>query len=333
MNGIGKRPIRAAPGARPGALHHGRLVASHIDEESRTRQELPLKLPLAFALLFASASTHAAAPIHFYYTNDQVLAAKDADAAGKEWFAACVEGGEFAQLATRYAPDPQITREQREADARKFDRAAFERIAQASYDRVVEELPQKPLTLCVDFTRADDAFARDRMGGVMALTAGSGKLIVKIHPDADWQVLLPYVLGHELQHSYWAQYHFDASKPFTLGDYLVFEGRADNFAMHAFGKHPAPWTDALDPGQYEKILQQFDPLFGESSPQVLAASMFGNPQAGIPLWAGYTVGYRLVAKKIADEHPGDWRQISALPAAQFLPDGARPAKQDRKASP
>ena len=280
-----------------------------------------MKTVSLLALLLLAGTAHAAAPIRFHYVNDQVLAAKDAASAGKAWFEACAAGGEFAFLAPNYAPDPAQARvrEEREADAKKFDRASFERIAQQSYDRVVAELPQVPLTLCLDFTRRDDAFARERMGGVMALTAGSGKLIVKIHPDADWASLLPYVLGHELQHSYWAQHHYSAGKAFTLGDYLVFEGRADNFAMHAFGKHPAPWVDALGPAQYDAALQRFQPRLGDSSPQVLRGSMFGNPQAGIPPWAGYTVGYRLVAKRIADAKLVDWRAISALPASDFLP--------------
>jgi uncharacterized protein YjaZ len=275
-------------------------------------------IPL-LALLLVPVAAHAGEPIRFHYTNDAMLSAPDAAKAQEQWFADCAAGGQFAFLAANYAPDPGIARAEREADAKRFDRAAFERIAQESYDRVVAELPQVPLALCVDFTRADDAFARDRMGGVMALTAGSGKLIVKLHPDADWQSLLPYVLGHELQHSYWAQHHFDAGKRFTLGDYLVFEGRADNFAMHAFGKHPAPWIDALDAPQYAAILQRFEPQFGDSSPQVLRGSMFGNPAEGIPAWAGYTVGYRLVAKKVADDGLTDWQAISAMPAGDFLP--------------
>jgi len=275
-------------------------------------------LPL-LVLLLAPAAAQAGEPVRFHYTNDLMLATPDAAKAREQWFADCAAGGQFAFLAANYAPDPAIPREQREADAKLFDRAGFERIVQQGYDRVVSELPQGPLTLCVDFTRSDDAFVRDRMGGVMALTAGSGKLIVKLHPDADWKALLPYVLGHELQHSYWAQHHFDPAKPFTLGDYLVFEGRADNFAMHAFGKHPAPWTDALDPAQYAAVLQRFQSQFGDSSPQVLRASMFGNPSDGIPPWAGYTVGYRLVAKKIADDKLADWPAISAMPAADFLP--------------
>jgi len=38
-----------------------------------------------------------------------------------------------------------------------------------------------------------------------------------------------------------------------------------------------------------------------------------------PLWAGYTVGYRLVAKRLAEGGESDWRVISAMPASAFLP--------------
>ena len=42
---------------------------------------------------------------------------------------------------------------------------------------------------------------------------------------------------------------FDANSPFTLADYLVFEGRADYFAGRLF-THRAPWTTALDTDAY-----------------------------------------------------------------------------------
>ena len=267
----------------------------------------------------------AAEPVDFHYTNAQVLAAPaDAgDATGRAWFARCAEGGEFAMLAPGYGPDPRMTREEREAAEQAFDRKKFETIAQQAFDRVTQELPHEKLTICVDFTRPDDAFARDQMRGVMALTAGSGRIIVKLHPGSDWATLLPYVLAHELHHSYWAKHHFDPNTPFTLGEYLVFEGRADNFAKHAFGQHPAPWIDALTDEQYRSALKSFAPLYGDSSPQVLMGSMFGNPAAGIPQWAGYTVGYRLVAEKIARDKLANWPAVTALPASAFLPPVAK----------
>ena len=288
-----------------------------------------MKTWIALALL-CPVLAHGADTVQVHYTNRQVLATPDADAGklGAAWFERCAAGGQFAELAASMAPDPRLTRAQRQAAEDAFDPAAFEKIAQAAYDRVVVDLPQGALTLCVDFAHPDDTFARDQMQGVMAMTAGSGRILIKLHPDADWARLLPYVLAHELHHSYWASRHFDAKAPFTLADYLVFEGRADNYAVRTFGQHPAPWINALTDAQYASSLATFEPLWDDTSPAVLMGSMFGNPQAGIPLWAGYTVGYRLVAKRLAAGGESDWRAITALPAREFLPQAEAEAPAD-----
>ncbi|AZD86841.1 hypothetical protein C4K14_4019 [Pseudomonas chlororaphis subsp. aureofaciens] len=93
----------------------------------------------------------------------------------------------------------------------------------------------------MDFTSPYDSFVRDKMNGVTALTAGSGKIIVKLHPQADGVTLLSYVLAHELHHSYWTQHHFDAKASFTLADplwagytvgYRWVAGRLDGQSCH-----------------------------------------------------------------------------------------------------
>jgi len=277
--------------------------------------------PWLLMSLLCPALAEGAGNIDFHYVNDQVLATPEAEAAnlGSAWTARCVADGEFAEVAASFGPDPRISREQRAAAKAEFDTAAFEQAAQAAFDRVQTDLPQSTLTLCVDMAHPEDHFARDQMRGVMAVTAGSGRIIVKLHPDADWSDLLPYVLAHELHHSYWAQHHFDPDAAFTLADYVVFEGRADNYAMQTFGRHPAPWIDALSEAQFARSLEIFTPLWADATPAVLMGAMFGNPQADIPLWAGYTVGYRLVAKRLAESGESDWRVISAMPASAFLP--------------
>lgn len=274
---------------------------------------------LSLSLLLLPGLALAADKVDIHNTNAALLEATDAAAAGAAWFDRCAKGGQFADIARAYGPDPRISREQRQAAEQGFDRARFEQIVQSSYDRVVQDLPQPALTVCVDFTAPDDAFARDQMQGVMAVTAGSGKIIVKLVPGADWAKLLPYVLAHELHHSYWASRHFDPKAAFTLADYLVFEGRADNYAMHTFGEHPAPWTHALDDAQYAKTLATFRPQLVDASPQVLMGAMFGNPQAGIPLWAGYSVGYRMVAQRLQGMKTIDWSAVTAMPASDFVP--------------
>src|SRR5262249_40028976 len=152
-------------------------------------------------------------------------------------------------VAKDSAPDRSMGSDERRAQATKFDRPEFVRIATGAWEKANAALPQGPVRVCVDLSPVADVFTRDGMGGVSGITAGRGRIILHIHPDADWQTALPYALAHEMHHSYWAEHHFDPAKPFTLADYMVLEGRADYFAGALFS-HSTPWTAPLDANGY-----------------------------------------------------------------------------------
>lgn len=279
---------------------------------------------LALAL---STPAFAADPaISFYFTNDAVLQqhavakspAEAQAAASAAWSAHCAAGGEFADLTGDFAPSAGTTVDERKSQAAKFDNAKFERIAREAWAKANAALPQDSMHVCVDLTTQDDAFTRDRMDGIMAVTAGKGRIILKIHPDADWAASLPYTLAHEMHHSYWTQHHFDAGKPFTLADYLVFEGRADYFAGNLFA-HRAPWTKALDAASHAAAWDSFSKTLDATDPATLMGSMFGSPQAGIPMWAGYSVGYKLVSDRMARTPKLDYAAMTAAAADEFMP--------------
>jgi hypothetical protein len=132
---------------------------------------------LLFAALVQGPPVPAATqPIDFYFTNDAVLE-RGAAAARAEWAAQCVAGGEFADVAGSYAPDPRMGVDARKAQAAKFDRTEFERLATDAWRQANSALPQGPLRVCVDLAAATDAFTRDVMGGVAGVTAGRGRII------------------------------------------------------------------------------------------------------------------------------------------------------------
>lgn len=275
-------------------------------------------------VLFACAPRAAATPesqIDFYFTHDALVEGGDV-AVVTAWEAKCVTGGEFADFAANFAPDPRVSAEERGAQAAKFDRSAFVRIATDAWRRANAALPQGPLLICVDLAPAADTFTRDAMGGVSAVTAGRGRIILRVHPDADWQAALPYSLAHEMHHSYWLQHHFASENVFTLADYLVFEGRADYFAGSLF-EHRAPWTMALDATAYDSTWRIVSRNLNATDWETLEASMFGAPQAGIPMWAGYTIGYRLVFERMAREPALDLKTMTAALASEFMPVAAR----------
>ena len=286
-----------------------------------------VRMLLATTLALSGLAHASDEPVEFYFANDlvlqQVAAGKDPAeaqlAATAEFTRHCLAGAQLAMLAEGYKPDPAMPLEERKAQAAKFDSTRFEQIARAGWARAQAALPQQPVHVCVDVARSDDGFTRDRMGGLMAVTAGSGRIAIKVHPDADWAKLLPYLMAHELHHSYWIQQHFDPARPFTLADYLVLEGRADYFASQ-LQAHPAPWIHALDDAGHATAWKNFSPLLDATDQPTLMGAMFGNPNAGIPMWAGYSIGYRLVSERMAKEPTLDFAAMTAAPASEFMPD-------------
>jgi len=276
-----------------------------------------IHLMLLAALLQSSAAFSADSPIDFYFSNDALLE-RDGAAAIQEWNERCVAGGEFAEFAAIFAPDLKMSVAERKAQLAKFNRAEAVRIVTEAWRKANAALPQGPLLVCIDMAPVADDFTRSLMGGIAAVTAGRGRIILRVHPDADWKSVLPYVLAHEMHHSYWLEHHFDAGAPFTLADYLVFEGRADYFAGRLF-THRAPWTTALDADAYSSTWLAMSKDLGTTEPEKLQAYMFGSQQAAIPMWAGYSVGYRLVSERMAQEPRLDLRAMTSAPASAFMP--------------
>jgi hypothetical protein len=279
-----------------------------------------LRSLLLVALFQGASAVSMPSSLDFYFTNDRLLEQSNVDAAA-EWTRQCVAGGEFREVASSYAPDAGMGIAERQAQAARFDRDAFVRIATEAWQRANDALPQGAMRVCVDLARAGDAFTRDLMGGVGGVTAGSGRIILRIHPAADWQGALPYTLAHELHHSYWLAAHYTPSAPFTLADYLVLEGRADYFANSLFPR-AAPWVAPLDPATYATAWKAVSPQLNVTEWSALQSVMFGAPQAGLPMWTGYRLGFRLVSERMGRTPSLDLRTMTAAPAAEFMPAGA-----------
>lgn len=100
----------------------------------------------------------------------------------------------------------------------------------------------------------------------------------------------------------------------TLGEALVSEGLAGQFAAQLYGEQPEPWEDALsdeDLADLAVIAHARWTMTDYDHTQWF----FGRE--GYPRWAGYTLGYRLVGNFLA-AHPGETpASLVAEPAASF----------------
>ena len=152
--------------------------ATHIENEHTVQREKDASGP---------------SPIHFHYfdagltsTPAHPLDAKALQTLGQQWVAQCSQGGQFAHLAATFAPSPALSAKEREALPKRFDRARFEALATAAWRKANAVLPQAPLNLCVELVDAHSTFIDKTMRGVAGLTAGSGKIMLKVSVDADW---------------------------------------------------------------------------------------------------------------------------------------------------
>ncbi|WP_411347583.1 DUF2268 domain-containing protein [Paenibacillus sp. WLX2291] len=130
-----------------------------------------------------------------------------------------------------------------------------------------------------------------------------GYIIVNLVPNADTLSRIPAVLAHECNHN--VRYQFiQWDQHVTLGEMIVSEGLAENFAESLYGMNMlGPWvtrTSAkvlnttvkplIQPYLQLTGFQQFSPyLYGDEITRMQQGTPVGMPYAG-----GYACGYHLV---------------------------------------
>lgn len=156
-----------------------------------------------------------------------------------------------------------------------------------------------------------------------------GSIFAWLVPNGRTMARLPAALAHETNHN--VRYQFVTWRnDVTLGEMLVSEGLAENFAVELFGEELAgPWVTRTAP----EVLEQVKPLvhagLGAQGMAELSAYLYGDetaalmgyPVQGLPYCAGYACGYHLV-RRFLDETGADIAEATLLPARDIL-DAAR----------
>jgi len=152
-----------------------------------------------------------------------------------------------------------------------------------------------------------------------------GQAIVLVWPS-DYNVpRLPAITAHEFHHNVRLSYE-PWSANTTVGQYIVVEGLAEAFAAEMYGEDKlGPWVHSLDDEQHEQVKPIYREALSTTGFPVIMGYMFGNPQAGIPAYAGYSVGYRVVneylrrsGKTAVEATYRPWREI--IDESQYFSD-------------
>jgi uncharacterized protein YjaZ len=167
----------------------------------------------------------------------------------------------------------------------------------------------------------DPAKLDARMGSYTGAGGQPGRVIVLVWPTDFNLPRLGAIVAHELHHN--VRFSFEPFIPHevTVGQYIVAEGLAEAFAAEQHGEELlGPWVGVLSDEQAAAVTPRFrDALdvrgFNEVRGYIFgdwAATLFGYPPQGVPDFAGYAMGYRVVRAFLA-------RTGTSAAAATYLP--------------
>jgi uncharacterized protein YjaZ len=129
---------------------------------------------------------------------------------------------------------------------------------------------------------------------------------------------------HELHHNILGAYRGPTSGMVhgTLADYMVGEGLAESFAAELYGADKVgPWVSEFDDADLGRTKAAFQKGLGVSEFNEMRRYIFGDPGAGLPISAGYAIGYRVVQAYL--ERAGTSVLEATFMPAQTIIDGSR----------
>ena len=172
--------------------------------------------------------------------------------------------------------------------------------------------PESPYSIMCDNYSGD--------GGIPGYIFGS------LVPSAFTKSRMPIALAHETNHNVRFQY-IKWSNDISLGEYMICEGLAENFAVSIYGEeNVGPWVSKTD----EETLNEYIKPLMQSSLEVrgfegITAYMYGDEiakmqnyiPAGMPYCAGYACGYYMV-KYYLEKTGKNIIEATILPAEEIL---------------
>ncbi len=227
------------------------------------------------------------------------------------YYRKCVTGGEY--ISEDDVPlQPIRDLEQLASAIHKLEALNVDEIVGTAVERSAQQLPGSDTLVCIFVLDPKIVSARELMNGVSGFSPGSGKILLFLYPEENWEAVTEYTTAHEYYHSVWTEKYYDAENQFDLLDQIISEGRAEAFAHTIYPDVEILWLERLSPDQEENVWRMMQPYLDEKSYQQIERFMFGDNT--IPKWAGYKIGYQIVQAYLS-RHPGekvtDWISLDA----------------------
>jgi len=228
--------------------------------------------------------------------------------------------GEYGRLAEDRLSEPIMDVERLGDAVENLRGSDVAQIIEATLRKSARRLPGPDTEICV-FVEGDRMAVHPyEETGASGFTTGSGKILLFVNPEGSWKHWIPYVIAHEYHHAAWTHLWTEdhpRQEPLSkLGDYLVFEGRADSFARLLYPNEGAPWTRALTPKEEEEQWKAMCADLRSTDQNLWSQYAFGGLET--PRWTLYTIGFHVVQCYL-EHHPSQGvEQWTAMNARELL---------------
>ncbi|WP_246188271.1 DUF2268 domain-containing putative Zn-dependent protease [Metabacillus lacus] len=150
-----------------------------------------------------------------------------------------------------------------------------------------------------------------------AFTNGTGNIISAIPPQPDID-FFQYLLAHECHHASPENPIYNLSlNTFTLEEWYKMEGTAEYFSLSLY-KDKRWWKDNLS---YEEELRYWNECknhFKSVDDIIKSPLCFGNRKKGIPVFAGYLFGLKLVSNYVSSKQTKNIRELFKVEPAEYI---------------
>ncbi len=168
---------------------------------------------------------------------------------------------------------------------------------------------------------AQDQFGRQKLGGISGWTNWAGTTIHLVIYPAVQDAPLQSTIVHEYHHYLRIHALNNGHNQVPLLEHLIREGLAEHFVAEVLGESArGPYAQALNASEALMLWQQVfrDRVF-LTDDDTINPYVFGKGTSGLPLWAGYSMGYHLV-DWYRNSHPDlSVSSLTSLNGQCFLP--------------
>ena len=164
-----------------------------------------------------------------------------------------------------------------------------------------------------------DEFVKDRMGGITGYTPNAYTLFLTINVKSRWKKYIIGTVAHEFNHAIRFQ-RIKSTRYFTLRDSLVLEGLAQCFEEDSAGTI-RPWSTAITNSQAQKTWAKLNGKLDIKSRDLYYRVFLSPDDKEFPHWAGYTIAYLILRKKLKRLKIANWNKIMNMSSELLIEDG------------